>query len=284
MSSLPPSYPQTVHPQTAHPQTVHAPVPHAAGGHSEGARSEGAHAACRPDQGERYRSGAPLRAAIAIGDLAPDFEARSTRGLVRLSDYRGRWLVFFSHPADFTPVCTSEFLAFERSRARFDACGADLLALSVDSLYAHIAWVRDIEARFGTPITFPVIEDISMSVSRAYGMIHDGSSSTATVRSVFFIAPSGIVSAVIHYPMQVGRSVDEILRVLAALQAAEMGELSTPEGWRPGEPAVLAPPLDQAEADRRAPHTPRDRDTDHMSTDQGAWYMTLTEHPVGQAS
>lgn len=200
-----------------------------------------------------------------IDELAPAFEARSTQGLVRMSDYRGRWLVFFSHPADFTPVCTSEFLAFQKASDRFGALGADLLGLSVDSLYAHIAWVKDIEARFQTRISFPIIEDISMSVARAYGMIHDGSASTAAVRSVFFIDPDGYVRAMIHYPMNVGRSVEEILRVLSALQESDAAHIATPEGWVPGAPTVLPPPLDQNEADARA----------QMAG--GTWYFTAQE-------
>ena len=203
-----------------------------------------------------------------IDELAPDFEARTTQGLVRLSDYRGRWLLLFSHPADFTPVCTSEFVAFQKSKAEFDALDCDLLGLSVDSLYAHIAWVKDIEERFGVKITFPIIEDISMAVSRIYGMIHDGSHSTAAVRSVFFIDPDGYVRALIHYPMNVGRSVAELLRVLTALQQSDTCHIATPEGWKPGDEAVLPPPLDQAEADKRA------------AMNGGTWYLTHTE--VGQ--
>ncbi len=206
-----------------------------------------------------------------IDEAAPDFEARTTQGLVRLSDYRGRWLLFFSHPADFTPVCTSEFVALEKAKDRFNALNCDLLGLSVDSLYAHIAWVKDIEERFGTKITFPIVEDISMAVSRVYGMIHETSATTAAVRSVFFIDPQGIIRAQIHYPMNVGRSVDEILRVLAALQESEAANIATPEGWRPGEPAVLPPPLDQAEADTRS------------GMNGGAWYLTHTDHAEGDA-
>jgi peroxiredoxin (alkyl hydroperoxide reductase subunit C) len=197
-----------------------------------------------------------------IDEPAPDFEARTTMGELRLSDYRGRWLVFFSHPADFTPVCTSEFVAFQKARPRFDALNCDLLGLSIDSLYAHIAWVKDIEARFGVRISFPIIEDISMAISRAYGMIHDGSATTATVRSVFVIDPGGLIRAMIHYPMNIGRSVDELLRVVHALQTSDACHLATPEGWRPGDEGVLPPPLDQAEADRRAGMT------------GGIWYLT----------
>jgi peroxiredoxin (alkyl hydroperoxide reductase subunit C) len=197
-----------------------------------------------------------------IDELAPDFEARSTQGLVKLSDYKGRWLVFFSHPADFTPVCTSEFVTFQSAINDFNKLDTDLLGLSVDSLFAHIAWVKDIEERFNTKITFPIIEDISMSVARLYGMIHSGSATTATVRSVFFIDPEGYVRAIIHYPMNVGRSVEEILRVLTALQESDANAIATPEGWKPGDKCVLPPPIDQAEADKRA------------GVNGGAWYFT----------
>jgi peroxiredoxin 2/4 len=200
-----------------------------------------------------------------IDDIAPDFTARTTQGEVRLSGYRGRWLLFFSHPADFTPVCTSEFVALQKAKRQFDELNCDLLGLSVDSLYAHIAWVKDIEARFGIKITFPIIEDISMAISRVYGMIHDGSATTAAVRSVFFIDPDGYVRALIHYPMNVGRSVEELLRVLNALQTSDACNLATPEGWRPGDEAVLPPPLDQAEADKRS------------AMNGCAWYLTHAE-------
>lgn len=203
--------------------------------------------------------------AARIDELAPEFEARTTQGLVKLSDYRGRWLLFFSHPADFTPVCTSEFVAFENAADRFEARNCDLLGLSVDSLYAHIAWVKDIEERFGVKVRFPIIEDIAMTISRAYGMIHDGSASTAAVRSVFFIDPDGYVRAMIHYPMNVGRSVEEILRVLVALQESDACHIATPEGWKPGEDAVLPPPLDQAEADKRS------------RMNGSAWYYTKAQ-------
>jgi len=203
-----------------------------------------------------------------IDEPAPEFEARTTRGPVTLSDYRGRWLLLFSHPADFTPVCTSEFIALQQALPRFDALGCALLGLSVDSLYAHIAWVKDIETRFGVRIEFPVVEDISMAISRAYGMIHPGSATTATVRSVFFIDPEGYVRGLIHYPTTVGRSVAELLRVLSALQESDAHDVATPEGWEPGEPAVLLPPLEQSEADRRD------------ATNSGAWYYT----PAGEPS
>lgn len=191
---------------------------------------------------------APRGPGVWLDAPAPDFEARATTGPVRLADFRGQWLVFFSHPADFTPVCTSEFVKFQQLLEAFEARNAALLGLSVDSLYAHIAWISDIEQRFGVRIGFPIIEDISMSVARAYGMIHDASTSTATVRSLFIIDPQGVVRAAVHYPMNVGRSVDEVLRVLSALQESDANEVSTPEGWRPGADALLPPPANNAEA------------------------------------
>jgi peroxiredoxin (alkyl hydroperoxide reductase subunit C) len=199
---------------------------------------------------------------VGIDKLAPDFEARSTQGPVKVSDFRGKWLVFFSHPANFTPVCTSEFVAFQSAMTRFDKLNCALLGLSVDSIYSHIAWVRDIEALFDIKVTFPIIEDISMSVARAYGMIHDMSATTAAVRSLFIIDPEGYVRAIIHYPMNVGRSVDEIIRVLTALQESDTHNTVTPEGWEPGEDTILPPPTDQAEADHRP------------SIKGGTWYYT----------
>ena len=194
---------------------------------------------------------APLPIA-EIDHEAPDFEARTTQGTVRLSDYRGRWLILFSHPADFTPVCTSEFIAFQKALPQFEAMNTDLLGLSVDSVFAHLAWINDLKERFGVQITFPIIEDISMAVARAFGMIHDRSTSTATVRSLFFIDPQGVIRAIIHYPMNIGRSADEILRVLCALQEADANTVATPEGWRPGDRTVLPPPINEQEIIDRA--------------------------------
>lgn len=190
--------------------------------------------------------------APGVGSIAPDFSARSTLGNITLSDYRGRWLLFFSHPADFTPVCTSEFIALQHAHHEFDSLNCALLGLSVDGLYSHIAWLRDIEASFGVKIGFPVIEDISMAVSKIYGMIHAHSSNTAAVRSVFFIDPDGYIRTLVHYPTTVGRSVRELLRVLNALQETDRSQISTPEGWQPGDKVVKAPPEDQLAADERA--------------------------------
>ncbi|AWV16652.1 MULTISPECIES: peroxiredoxin [Methylobacterium] len=182
-----------------------------------------------------------------IGDGAPNFRARTTMGPRTLSSYRGRWLVFFSHPADFTPVCTSEFVAFARAHEAFQALDCDLLALSVDSLSSHLAWQQSIEQRFGVRMPFPIVEDPAMGIARAYGMLPAGAASSATVRTTFVIDPEGIVRALVTYPLTVGRSVAEILRLVRALQASDAADVSTPEGWQPGEPVLANPPMTSEE-------------------------------------
>lgn len=181
---------------------------------------------------------------LTIGVVAPQFIARTTMGDRALADYRGRWLVLFSHPADFTPVCTSEFVAFATCFDRFQALSCDLLALSVDSLYSHIAWVRAIAAEFSVEVPFPIIEDPSMAIAAAYGMIHPGAQDSSTVRATFVIDPDGIIRAMSWYPMSTGRSVDEILRLVQALQTSDERAVSTPEGWRPGGDVIETPALD----------------------------------------
>lgn len=192
-------------------------------------------------------AGNPTRP-LKIGDLAPDFIARSTCGQVRLSSYRGRWLVFFSHPADFTPVCTTEFVGLAARQAQFDALDCALLGLSVDSLYSHLAWVKAIEQQFGVAIEFPVIEDPSMAVGLAYGMVDSASTDAMAMRSAYFIDPDGIIRAITTYPHNVGRSADEMLRLVAALKAVADGKGFAPEGWQPGA-ALLAPPPDGSSAE-----------------------------------
>jgi peroxiredoxin (alkyl hydroperoxide reductase subunit C) len=180
--------------------------------------------------------------AIRIGDVAPDFVARSTKGEIKLSSYRGRWLILFSHPADFTPVCTTEFIGLARHQAAFDALDCALVGLSVDSLYAHLAWVRAIKDHFEVEIEFPIIEDPSMVVGRAYGMVDEGSADAMAVRSTYFIDPTGVVRAVTSYPHNVGRSVDEMLRIVSALKAVDDRKGFAPEGWQPGAPLLVPPP------------------------------------------
>src|SRR5512135_2550408 len=168
----------------------------------------------------------------SLGDTAPAFTARTTMGERSLRDYLEKWLVFFAHPADFTPVCTSEFVALARAHDRFACLGCELLGLSVDSLPAHLAWILSIEKEYGIEVPFPVVEDPSMAIARAYGMIHPASQDSAAVRAVFFINPAGIIRAALWYPADVGRSVEEMLRLLQALQTAEARNVLTPEGWQ----------------------------------------------------
>ncbi len=176
-----------------------------------------------------------------MGDKAPVFRARTTQGEISLDQFLGRWLIFFSHPADFTPVCTSEFLAMARAADQFAARDCALLGLSVDSLYAHIGWVRAIREAFGVTIPFPIVEDPSMAVAHAYGMLDETAQDSSAVRAAYFIDPAGIIRAITWYPMNVGRSVAEMLRLLAALQQAEATGLVTPEGWQPGDPFLVPP-------------------------------------------
>ena len=177
-----------------------------------------------------------------LDEPAPLFTARTTLGTRDLYDYRGKWVVLFSHPADFTPVCTSEFIAFQNALPDFEALNCALIGLSVDSVYSHIAWLESIKTKFDVKITFPVIEDVSMAVSTAYGMIHESSSSTATVRSVFVIDPEGILKALTHYPLTVGRSVNELLRLVKGLQLSEQEDVAIPAEWQPGDDVLFNAP------------------------------------------
>ncbi|HTR11582.1 MAG TPA: peroxiredoxin [Paraburkholderia sp.] len=180
----------------------------------------------------------PLR----IGDPAPEFRARTTCGERSLADYRGSWLLLFAHPADFTPVCTSEFISFAKAQDQFDALGCKLLGISIDSLYSHLAWLRDIRERFGVSVTFPIIEDPSMAIATAYGMLDPVAPDTAAIRASYVIDPQGVIRAITWYPLNVGRSVAEQLRFLRAVQTADASGASTPEGWQEGMPLLeLAP-------------------------------------------
>lgn len=179
----------------------------------------------------------PLR----LGDMAPNFEARSTTGPVRLSDFRGHWLVLFSHPADFTPVCTTEFMALAKASDRFEALDCKLVAVSVDSVYAHFGWLRAIHDRFGVEVRFPIVEDPTLVIGRAYGMVGAESADSSSVRTSFFIGPDGRIRAMTCYPSSVGRSVDEMLRLVAALQAADREQALAPEGWTSGQPLLRQP-------------------------------------------
>lgn len=195
---------------------------------------------------EQQQTGLPR-----LNEPAPDFEAPTTHGPRRLSDYRGKWLILFSHPADFTPVCTTEFMAFADRFEEFRQRNCELLGLSIDSTYSHLAWVQAIREKLGKTVPFPIIADLSMAVAHRYGMIHPGASDTATVRALFVIDPEGILRAMIYYPLTNGRSVDEVLRLLTALQTTDRHGVATPEGWRPGQKVIVPPPKTVEELEAR---------------------------------
>lgn len=206
-----------------------------------------------------YEANEPPRAAdhrhgLRIGDTAPDFEARSTIGPVRLSSYRGRWLVLFSHPADFTPVCTTEFIELARNAKGFEERDCALMALSVDSLFAHFAWLRLIRDRFGVEVRFPIVEDPTLVIGRAFGMARPQDNDSAAVRSTYFIDPEGTIRAMTCYPASVGRSIPEMLRTLEALQAVDAEGRLAPANWQPGDKLLGAPShdLDEVYAARDA--------------------------------
>ncbi|HYC57716.1 MAG TPA: peroxiredoxin [Candidatus Binatia bacterium] len=183
---------------------------------------------------------------------APQFEAVSTQGPIKLSDYKGKWVVLFSHPADFTPVCTTELMEFARRQDDFDKLGVQLIGLSIDSIYAHIAWTRNIKDNFDVEIRYPMIADLDMKVAQAYGMVHPGASSTATVRCVFVIDPDQNLRAMVYYPLTNGRSVDEIFRLVSSLQTSSQHGVATPEGWKPGDKVIQPPPLTAKGAEDRS--------------------------------
>jgi len=186
-----------------------------------------------------------------LGEPAPEFDAVTTHGPIRLRDYAGKWLVLFSHPGDFTPVCTTEFVAFAEIHDELQGLGVELLGLSVDSVTSHIAWVRNIEEKLGCRIPFPIIADLNKNISVRYGMLHDHQSRNATVRCVFVIGPDQLLRAMIYYPLSTGRSMPEILRLVKALQISDRTGLSTPANWKPGDMMIMPPPTTQKGAEER---------------------------------
>lgn len=183
-----------------------------------------------------------------IGDAAPAFKAVTTQGEINFpQDYTGSWVILFSHPADFTPVCTSEFMTFASMEDKFNKANCKLVGLSVDGLYSHIAWLRTIKEKIeyrgmkNVEVNFPLIEDISMSVAKKYGMIQPGESSTKAVRAVFFIDPKGIIRAIIYYPLSLGRNFEELYRVVIALQTADAFSIATPADWQPSDDGIVPP-------------------------------------------
>ena len=187
-----------------------------------------------------------INAMPRIGDLAPAFQAVTTQGTINFpADYKGKWVILFSHPADFTPVCTSEFMTFASMQKEFEALNTQLVGLSVDGLYSHIAWLRTIKEKIeykgmkNVEVTFPLIEDITMNVANMYGMLQPGESSTKAVRAVFFIDPKGVIRALIYYPLALGRNFDELKRVIIGLQTADNFSVALPADWRPGDDVIV---------------------------------------------
>jgi len=186
-----------------------------------------------------------------IGEPAPDFEAETTQGILRLEDFRGSWLVLFSHPADFTPVCASELIAFAAAAPTLRQLHCELLGLSVDSIFSHIAWVRALEEKFGAVIDYPLVADTTGDMARQYGMIMPAESRTEPVRATVVLDDRQIVRALMAYPMTTGRNVDEIVRLVEALQTTDAHGVATPAGWKPGAAVLAPPPRTQAMAAER---------------------------------
>lgn len=187
-----------------------------------------------------------------IGDKAPDFEALTTTGKMKFSDYEpGKWKILFSHPADFTPVCTTEMSGFAENQSVFDGLNTALVGLSIDSIHSHLAWVNNVREKTGVYFQFPIIADIDMKVSKLYGMLQPSESETAAVRAVFFIDPDHKIRLIMYYPLNVGRNMDEIIRSLKALQFSDKKKVSMPLNWQPGDKVILSPPKTLVEMDAR---------------------------------
>ena len=206
-----------------------------------------------------------------INEAAPDFEANSTQGSIKLSSYKGKkWVVLFAHPADFTPVCTTEFIGFAKYAKDFEKLNVQLLGVSEDSNFSHLAWIDNIKQNFNVSIPFPVIDDRAGHVAAKFGLIHPNESQTATVRALFIIDDQGLIRAFIYYPLTTGRSVEEVLRVVEALQVADKHKVATPEGWKKGDKVIVPAPATQQAAETR--HT--------EGYDTVDWYFSKKSLPV----
>lgn len=215
-----------------------------------------------------------------IGEDAPAFTAETTEGTIHFpADYKGKWVIFFSHPADFTPVCTTEFMTFATMMPEFEALNCKLLGLSIDSVYSHIAWLRTIREKLeykgmkNVDITFPVIADLKMDVAKKYGMLQPAASDTKAVRAVFFIDPNGKIRALIYYPLSNGRNFQEIKRLLMAMQTADANKVATPADWQPGEDVIIPPPGSCGVAKERMEK--KDKDVKYFD-----WFFCLKKLPL----
>ena len=207
---------------------------------------------------------------VKIGMYAPDFEADTTMGAIKLNKYRGKWVVLFSHPGDFTPVCTTEIIAFSRANTYFERLNTCLLGLSVDSNASHLAWVYEIYRKTGIRVPFPIIADRNGAIARKYGMISNDVSTTETVRNVFIIDDKGIVRLILVYPLNIGRCIPEIIRAVEALQTADASGGATPANWVPCEPIIVPPPQTFAQL--------LDRNEEIVKNRNGlSWYLSFKE-------
>ncbi|MDX9971796.1 MAG: peroxiredoxin [FCB group bacterium] len=217
-----------------------------------------------------------------IGEKAPAFEAETTQGTIRFPEnYQGKWVIFFSHPADFTPVCTTEFMTFASMQQEFRDLNCELIGLSIDSTFSHIAWLRTIKEKIeykgmkNVEVTFPVISDLTMEVSKAYGMLQPQASTTQAVRAVFLIDPQGIVRAMLYYPLSNGRNMQEIKRILIAMQTSDEHHVATPADWRPGDDVIVPPPGSCGAAKDRVENAGE-------GTTVLDWFMTLKKLPAAK--
>ncbi len=217
-----------------------------------------------------------------IGEKAPSFTAETTQGEIRFpDDYKGKWVIFFSHPADFTPVCTTEFMTFASMAGEFKALNCELLGLSIDSTYSHIAWLRTIKEKIaykdmrGVEVMFPVISDLTMEVSKKYGMLQPAASHTQAVRAVFIIDPQAVVRAILYYPLSNGRNMQEIKRLLVAMQHSDEHKVATPANWQPGDDVIVPPPGSCGAAKERVEKA-------GAGTKVLDWFLTLKKCPHGK--
>lgn len=214
-----------------------------------------------------------------IGEKAPSFKAETTQGMINFpEDYKGKWVIFFSHPADFTPVCTTEFMTFAVMQPEFEKLNCKLLGLSIDSTYSHIAWLRTIKEKIeykgmkDVEVNFPVISDLTMEVSKAFGMLQPAASTTQAVRAVFIMDPNAIVRAILYYPLSNGRNMDEIKRLLIAMQTSDKHKIATPANWQPGDDVIVPPPGSCGVAKDRVSSPEKDMKVLD-------WFMTLKKCP-----
>ncbi len=228
-----------------------------------------------------FASDQPAYQIPLIGEPAPSFTAQTTQGPINFpADYKGKWVILFSHPADFTPVCTTEFMTFARMYREFKSLNCELVGLSIDSLYSHIAWLRTIKEKIrfrnmrNIEVTFPLIEDIKMEVSKKYGMLHPNAADTKAVRAVFFIDPEGKIRAMIYYPLSNGRNFQEIKRLLIAMQTSDAHKVATPADWQPGDDVIVPPPGSCGSAKERV-----QKAGDHQCLD---WFFCLKPLPRHQ--